>query len=47
MPTAGNFDTATFNTANTKLQVTADTNVVYNISNIVLHTEALQLKTQD
>ena len=46
VPTAGNFD-ASYNKCATAAATAADTNAVFNISNIVLHIEALQFKTQD
>ena len=46
VPTAGNVD-ASFNKCTSFAQVAAETNAVFNISNIVLHIEALQFKTQD
>jgi len=45
VPTAGNFDVS-FNIPGTKAQVLTETGV-YNISNIVLHIEAYQFKTDD
>lgn len=47
VPTAGNFDTATFNTCTNAGAVAADATQTYSISNIVLHIEALQFKTRD
>ena len=46
VPTAGNTD-ASFNKCTSAAQVAAETNQVFNITNIVLHIEALQFKTAD
>jgi hypothetical protein len=48
VPTAGNIDISFNKPLNTTAaQVAADTNAVYNISNIVLHIETYQFKTDD